>query len=99
MPFSPRELEDLRVVLRVFMGSRVDFYPITQILIFYVVGEFVWPSIWVVVLAGLSLGVAVLTGGGCPCSCGSSGGRRARNCIMRFVEWCSFSRLLSGSSS
>ena len=89
----------MRVIFRVFVDSWINFNPITQILVFYEVGEFVWSLIWVVVLAGLSLGVTVLTGDGCPCSGGSSSGRRARCCIVRLVEWSSSWRLLSGSSS
>ena len=75
------------MICRMLVDSRVDFDPLTQILVLYEVGEFVWSSIWVVVLAGLSLGVAVLNGDGCPYDGGSSSGRRARSCITRFVEW------------
>ena len=87
------------MIFWVFVESWVKFNPVTQILVFYEVGEFFWSPIWVVVLAGLSLGVAVLTGDECLCSGGSSSGWRARCCIVRFVEWCSFWRLLFGSSS
>src|ERR1041385_7889176 len=67
----------------------------------YEIGEFIWPSIWVVVFAGLSLRVAVLAGDGCPHGGGSSGGQRAWGCIIRLVGWSRFvksSRLSSGSS-
>src|ERR1041385_7789053 len=67
----------------------------------YEIGEFVWPSIWVVVFAGLSLRVAVLAGGGCPHGGGSSSGRQAHGCVVRLVEWgplVGSSRLSSESS-
>src|ERR1041385_514397 len=66
----------------------------------YEIGKFVWPSIWVVVFAGLSLRVAVLAGGGCPYGGGSSSGRRARGSVVLLVEWGLFvgsSRLSSDS--
>ena len=72
MPFPPRDLEDLRVIHRMLVDSRVNFNPLTQILVLYEVGEFVSPSIWVIVLAGLSLRVAVLTSDGFSGGGGSS---------------------------
>src|SRR4051812_41452115 len=69
-----------------FMESWVKFNPVTQVLVPYEVGTFVWPPIWVVVLAGLSLGIAVLSSGGCPVGGGSSSGWRVRYCILRLVE-------------
>src|ERR1043165_4646448 len=90
------------MIFRVFVDSWVKFNPVTQILVLYEVGEFVWCSIWVIVLAGLSLRVTDLTGDGCPGGGGSSSGWRVRCCILRLVErdssiapW----RLLSRTSS
>ena len=69
-----------------FVESWVKFNSVTQVLVPYEVGEFVWPLIWVIVLAGLSLRVAVLTSGACPGGGGSSSGWRVLRCVLRFVE-------------
>ena len=90
------------MIFWVFVDSWVELNPVTQILVLYEVSEFVWSPIWVVVLAGLSLRVAVLTGDGCPGGGGSSSGWRVFCCTLRLVEWDSFvtpSRLPSRSSS
>src|SRR4051812_49302795 len=90
------------MIFRVFMDSWVEFNPVTQILVLYEVGEFVWSSIWVVVLAGLSLRVTVLLGGGCLGDGGSSSIWRVRCCVWRLVKWGSSVAswvLSSGSSS
>ena len=75
------------MILRVFVDSRVDFNPITQVLVLYEVGEFVWSSIWVVVLAGLSFEVVVLLRGGRPGGGGSSSGWRVLGRALQFFEW------------
>ena len=58
-----------------------------HILVLDEVGEFIWPSIWVIVLANRGLGVAVLAGGRCSCDGGSLSGRRLRGCMAWLVEW------------
>ena len=90
------------MIFRVFVDSWVEFNPVTRILVLYEVGEFVWSPIWVIVLAGLSLGVSVLSSGGCPVGGGSLSVWRVCCCILRLVEWDSFVapyRLPSRSSS
>ena len=52
------------VISRVLMELWVGFDSPTHILVLDEVGEFVWPSIRVVVLADLGLRVAVLTSAG-----------------------------------
>ena len=67
--------------------SRVSFDSPTHILVLDEVGEFIWPSIWVVVLADRGLRVAVLNGDGCPSDGRSSSGRRLRGCVTPLTEW------------
>src|ERR1041384_7495756 len=87
MPLPPSDSEDLLVICRVLMESRVSFDSSTHILVLDEVGEFVWPSIWVVVLANRGLGVTVLAGDRCSYGGGSSSGRRLRGCMAWLVEW------------
>src|SRR3954469_5637205 len=77
----------LFVICRVLVESGVGFDSPTHILVLDEVGEFVWPLIRVVVLAGWNLRVAVLACGKCPCVGGSSSGRRLRGCMTRLAEW------------
>ena len=67
--------------------SWVGFDSPTHILVLDKVGEFVWPSARVVVLADLGLKVDVLDGDRCSCDGGSSSDRRLRGCMTRLVEW------------
>src|SRR4051794_15828643 len=69
------------------MEARIGFDSSTHVLVLDEVGEFIRPSIWVIVLANRCLGVAVLVGGGCSCDGVSSGGRRLRDCVMWLVHW------------
>ena len=69
------------------MESGVGFDSSTHILVLDEVGEFIWPSIWVIVLANRGLGVVVLAGGRCSCDGGSSSGRWLRGCVAWLVEW------------
>ena len=87
VPFSPQDLESLRVVLRAGVESWVELHPITERLVPNEVGELIWPSIWVVVLGDLGFGVTVLLRGGCPGGDGSSSGRRVLGRVLRLFEW------------
>ena len=75
------------MICRVLVESGFSFDSPTHILVLDEVGEFVWPSIRVVILADMGFRVAVLTGDGCPCDGGSSSGRRLRGCMTRLIEW------------
>ena len=80
----------------------VELYPFAKRLVPDKLCEFIWPSIWVVVLAGLSFGVAVLSRGGRPGGGGSSSYWRCFRRALRLFECNScveFSCLSSGSSS
>ena len=84
------------------MESWVELYPIAERMVPDEVGEFIWPSIWVVVLASLGFRVVVLSRGGSPGGGGSSSGWRVFCHAPRLFEWDSrveSSRLSSGSSS
>ena len=78
------------MVFRVLVESWVKFNSVTQILVLYEVGELVRSPVWVVVFAGLSLRVAVLSSGGCSSSGGSSGAWRVFYCTPRLLERDSF---------
>ena len=101
VPFPPRDLEGLRVVLRTGVESWVELYSVIERLVPDEVGELIWPSIRVIVLANLGFGVVVLSCGRSPGGGGSSSGQRAFCCALRLVEWDSrveSSRFPSGSS-
>ena len=83
------------------METWVELYPVAERLVPDEVGELIWPSIWVVVLAGLGFRVAVLFRGGSPGGGGTSSGWRVFCRALRLFEWDSrveSSRLPSGSS-
>ena len=69
------------------VGSWVEFYPVAELLASDEFGELIWPSVWVVVLAGLGFRVAVLLRGGCPGGGGSSSGWRVLGRVLRLFEW------------
>ena len=75
------------MIFRVFVETRVGFDSSTHILVLDEVGEFVWPSIWVIVLANRGLGVAVLAGGRYSCDGVLSSGRRLHGCVTWLVQW------------
>ena len=84
------------------MEPWVELYPFAERLVLDKLGEFIWPSIWVVVLAGLSFRVVVLSRGGRPGGAGSLGGRRGFCRALRLLERDSCVEFLcfpSGSSS
>src|SRR3954467_4376029 len=84
------------------VGSWVEFYPVAELLASDEVGELIWPSVRVVVLAGLGFGVAVVLCGERPGGGGSPNGRWVLGRVLRLFEWDSFvepSCLPSGSSS
>src|SRR4051812_28776689 len=84
------------------MEPWVELCPFAERLVSDKLGESIWPSIWVVVLAGLSFGVAVLSRGGRPGGGKSSSGWRGFCRMLRFLEWDSCVEFLcspSGSSS
>ena len=58
------------------MEPWVELYSIVERLVLNKLGEFIWSLIWVVVLAGLSFEVAVLSWGGRIGGGGSSSGWR-----------------------
>src|ERR1041385_6529432 len=87
VPLPSWDSEDLLVILRVFVEARIGFDSSTHVLVLDEVREFIRPSIWVVILANMCLGVAVLVGGGCSCDIVSSGGRRLHDCVMWLVHW------------
>jgi hypothetical protein len=81
VPFPSRDSEDLLVILRVFVESGVSFDSSAHILVPDEVGEFVWPSIWVIVLANWCLRVTVLTVVRYLCGGWSSSGCRLLGCV------------------
>ena len=78
------------MVFRTGVESWVKIYPIAERLVSDEVGELIWPSIWVVVLAGLGFRVTVLLRERCPGGGGSSSDRRVLGRVLRFFEWDSF---------
>src|ERR1041385_5837099 len=87
VPLPSWDSEDLLLILRVFVEARIGFDSSTHVLVLDEVGEFIRPSIWVVVLAYRCLGVAVLVGGRCSCDGVSSRGRWLCGCVMWLVHW------------
>ena len=75
------------MILRVLVKSGVGFDSSTHILVLDEVGEFIWPSIWVVILTNWGLRVTVLTGDRHSCDGWSSSGCRLRGCVVWLVEW------------
>ena len=67
--------------------SGVGFDSSTHILVLDEVGEFIWPSIWVIILANWGLRVTVLTGDRYSCDGWSSSGCRLRGCVAWLAEW------------
>ena len=69
------------MILRVLVESGVGFDSSTRILVPDEVGEFIWPSIWVVILANWGLRVTVLTGVRYLFGGWSSSGCRLLDCV------------------
>ena len=74
------------MVFRTGVESWVELYLVAERLVLDEVGKIIWPSIWVVVLAGLGFVVAVLSSGGSPGGGGSSSGWRIFCRALRLFE-------------